>query len=181
MDDGVLLQWSTAPTVDSNVVAHTWDCDIETMGLLTGAQLTNNQLNNGGACGIGAWWWSSWRSDVVRNNRVDSTGTMLWLFRLGGLDTAHGETTVYFDQNTFDSNGITHPTGAFGANIDLTTTDNPALAGVPFVGGTDVVSNNDWRAAQYPPILVPATMFTDGGGNRCNPSTDPRTRTVRCN
>jgi hypothetical protein len=35
--------------------------------------------------------------------------------------------------------------------------------------------------SQYPPILVPAAMFVDGGGNRCTPSSDPRTQTVRCN
>jgi hypothetical protein len=181
MDDAILLQWSTAPTIDSNVVAHAWDCVIETMGLVTGAQFTNNQLTGGVGCGIGGWWWSSWRSNVVRNNRFDSSGTALWLFRLGGLDSAHGETTVYFDHNTFDSNGVTHPTGAYGANIDLTTTDNPALAGLPFVSGSNVVSNNDWTASQYPPILIPATMFVDGGGNRCNVSTDPRTQSVKCN
>ena len=117
----------------------------------------------------------------MRNNRIDSSGTMLWLFRLGGLDTAHNETTVYFDQNTIDSNGVTHPTGAYGANVDLTVADNPALSGVPLVSGSNVVSNNDWRASQYPAILIPASMFVDGGGNLCNASTDTRTATVHCN
>jgi hypothetical protein len=181
MDDGILLQWSTAPTIDSNVIGHTWDCIVETMGFVTGAQLTNNQLNSGAACGIGAWWWTSWRSNVVRNNRVDSSGTMLWLFRLGGLDSAHGETTVYFDHNTIDSNGVYRPTGPYGANVDFTVAGSPDLANLPLVASANVVVNNDWRAAQYPPILVPASAFTDGGGNRCNASSDPRTQTVKCN
>ena len=47
--------------------------------------------------------------------------------------------------------------------------------------GANLVTNNDWSASEYPPILVPADMFIDGGGNRCKPSTDVRTQTVRCN
>ena len=181
MDDGLLVQWGTSATVDSNVIANVWDCDIETMGLVTGTQFTNNQLNNAVSCGIGGWWWSSWRSNVVRNNRVDSSANLMSLYRLGGLDTSRGETTVYFDHNTFDSNGLSHPTGQYGGVIDLTTAGNPALVGVPVVLGANLVTNNDWSASEYPPILVPATMFIDGGGNRCKPATDVRTQTVRCN
>jgi hypothetical protein len=181
MDDGLILQWETSATVDSNVIANSWDCDIETLGLITGAQITNNQLNNAGYCGIGGWWSSSWRSNVVRNNRVDGSGTMLALFRLGGLDASHGETTVYFDNNTFDSNGVTNPTGPSGGIVDMTTADNTALVGVPLVTGNNLVRNNDWKAAQNPPTLLPAAMFVDGGGNRCNPSTDPRLQTIQCN
>ena len=116
-----------------------WDCDIETMGLVTGSQFTNNQLNNAVSCGIGGWWWSSWRSNVVRNNRVDSSANLMSLYRLGGLDTSRGETTVYFDHNTFDSNGLSHPTGQYGGVIDLTTAGNPALVGVPVVLGANLV------------------------------------------
>jgi hypothetical protein len=63
----------------------------------------------------------------------------------------------------------------------MTTADNAALVGVPLVTGNNVVRNNDWKAAQNPPTLLPAAMFVDGGGNRCNPSTDPRLQTINCN
>ncbi len=181
MDNALTLQWETAATVDSNVLANVWDCDLETLGLITGAQITNNQLNHATYCGLGAWWWTSWRSNIVRNNRVDASAQMLALYRLGGLDTAHGETTVYFDHNTFDSNGFTQPTGQNGAYVDLAPADNEALAAVPLVTGANLVTGNDWSATPYPPVLLPAAMFVDGGGNRCHPSTDPRTQTVHCN
>ncbi|PIN74781.1 hypothetical protein COV18_06190 [Candidatus Woesearchaeota archaeon CG10_big_fil_rev_8_21_14_0_10_37_12] len=181
-DDGVCLQDSSRDIIEDNTISNVWDCGIETLGLISDAEINRNTIVNTGHCGIGAWHWSSWRNNDVKNNYVDDSPSLFDFFRDYGLRP--GETTYYFEDNYFEGNRLTNPetNSAFPArpaqfNLDTNGVRVSSIQGERLVApqqmqfANNVLRNNVFTGPTFP-LLKPHYAFVDGGGNTCQQSTE---------
>lgn len=193
-DDGVILWDESGDVVDGNVIASVYDCGIETLGLIANTALTNNTIRHAGICGIGAWYYNSWRRNRISGNSAASTLQLFAFNRLGGLrpagfDPQHrlpADTAIEFHDNVFERNSCTDPSGGLpSAKIPLYASMLYSRdANVFTVPGQRDPNNSEWNlvnnaftannfgtATQAPSFgldKVPGAVV-DGGGNVCGP------------
>lgn len=171
-DDGVVFSNQDSLTVSDNTINNTWDCGIETLGFIQNSSMTNNHITNAGLCGIGAWYWNSWLHNTISNNIVDFSSYLFFIFR--GNNLSDNEQYLYFKDNTFSGNKFSHqrstsytgPTEPFSALIDFQN----IYADIPsdkIKLGNNVIQNNDFDITIPAPVMIPSSMFIDGGGNVC--------------
>ena len=87
-DDGVILWDERGDVVDGNAISNVYDCGIETLGLIANTALSNNTIQHAGICGIGGWYYNSWRGNRTSGNSADGTLQLFDFNRLGGLRPA---------------------------------------------------------------------------------------------
>lgn len=200
IDDAIILWDEHGDIVDGNSIADTYDCGIETLGLIADTVISNNNIHHSFACGIGGWYWSSWRGNRISGNAVDDTLQLFDLSRFGGLRPAGfdpegrmpADTVVEFHDNVFERNTFANPTS------NLPSSSIPLYSGMlyrsstaPFqqVAGTRDPGPNDWNLSHNTftangfGSATPAPSFgnkevpgavVDGGGNLCGaPQTTP--------
>lgn len=191
-DDAVILQDESNILLQDNTIENSWDCGIETLGLIENAKIVGNTIKNSGLCGIGGWYWSSWVNNTVSQNVVDGASQMFYFTRGLGLrpagfddqKTRPTDNKVYFKGNTFDGNTfVNHRVVPFQSILSssyINILDNiaPVFVGrsVPgereitsndFVLENNKFSNNDFNVTARAPFFRPPNMIIDGGGNKC--------------
>ncbi len=165
MDDGILLQNEDSAVVSTNTMANFYDCGIETLGLITNSTIRDNTIGNATQCGIGGWYYNSWRSNTVTNNKVDNTYYMLKFSRVYGLQP--GEQFVYFDNNTFTGNVLTNGTSPDTMSSWFDMYSSPDVPTSSIVAVNNRFTSNNFEKALMAPFLNPGSMIVDGGGNIC--------------
>ena len=184
-DDGIDLYQEKQDVISGNTISNTWDCGIET-SFIQDTQITNNKINNSGICGIGGWYWNSWLHNTVDGNIVDGAAHMFYMFRTFGFNQDQNEQIIYFKDNTFTNNTFVHqrnnsylgPSGPFSSWIDFQNMP-PEIPPSAIQIGNNIFKNNDF--GQIPaPVIMPAGMIVDQGGNKCLPTTDTYIRPLAC-
>jgi hypothetical protein len=175
-DDGILIQSETADIITLNTISNIWDCGLETLFTILDTTISYNTITNASLCGIGGWFYSSWRRNNVTSNIVTNSPYLFYFFRSGILPT---ETAVYFDNNIFTGN-IANTFTTYGSYIDVSEEDNPVIPVGWLLTGNNIFTGNNFNS-QYSPIIWPATLAIDGGGNRCGPPTFTHNMALSCN
>lgn len=170
-DDGIELTDESHDTIQQNKIKNNWDCGIETDGLIQNTKIIGNTIVKSGICGIGAWYYDSWKGNLVEGNIIDSAPKFFLFFRTHGL--RHGEDFVYFIDNTFRNNSFINPTETIssvfsfqgtqggGSETEKNVTDQSyIIKNNNFVG-------NDFNSTLRAPGFFPSSIATDGGGNKC--------------
>ena len=86
-DDGIVLGLETdisigesQDLVQNNTISNMYDCGIEGVGLVKNNTISNNKIDNTGYCGIGAWYSSSWQGNIISDNTVNNSPSLLTFF-----------------------------------------------------------------------------------------------------
>lgn len=185
LDDGIVIDDESGDIIESNDLQNFWDCPIETNGLIQNTRISSNKMNNSGICGVGAWYYSSWRSNTVSNNLIDRAPVMFLFRRSYGL--REGDSAVYFENNKFTSNRFTNPIeGRKGSGVGILYSSIFSLVDVggaingesrqaertpapsDFVIKNNIFTNNDFGMKQLAPLIEPQSLAVDGQGNKCN-------------
>ena len=127
--------------------------------------IENNTITNSGTCCVGAFLTTNWNNDTVAGNNCTNVSEMLDFTRI--FAQLPGEGTIFFTNNTFQNN-TQKPGGLADASL-VDFVDVPA--GLPLSLGNNAFSGNTFLGPT--PILRPASMFVDRGGNVCAKGTDP--------
>ena len=197
-DDAVILSDESNILVQNNVIENSWDCGIETLGLIANSKIIGNTIKNSGLCGIGGWYWSSWVNNTVSQNVIDGASQMFYFTRGLGLRPAGfddqkikpADSKVYFKDNTFSDNKFIHrravPFQSILSSSYVNILDNVAPVSVgrsvpgeravtpnDFVLGNNRFSNNDFNATAPAPFFKPTSMIIDGEGNKCGEPIGP--------
>ena len=187
-DDGIVLTDESDDLIEKNKIENNWDCGIETAGLITNTKIIGNNIKNSGVCGIGAWYYNSWKGNEVSGNIVDIAPVLLSLFRDRGLRPQ--DDYVYFKDNIFNGNRFINARQGLNArpeslysswiamnnletipiNPDITPGDRPITPNDVIVGN-NIFTNNDFGVIKRAPFLIPGSMIVDGGGNICSEPT----------
>ena len=193
-DDVIFLGDEHNDIVQYNMLKNAYDCGIETLGVITDTKIIGNVIVNAGFCGIGGWYHSSWKNNIVSDNKISKVPQMFrffrtWALRPVGWDILKkmpADTGDYFQNNTFTKNIFSEPkiitsdpfknTSQFDFSVPIsisTPGSNEYVAGERAIAPNDViVSNNTFASnnfiAQYPaPVLLPASGFIDKIENIC--------------
>lgn len=179
-DDGIFITDEKNDIISSNNISNIWDCGIETSGHIENSSFTNNKIKNAGICGIGGWYWNSWKGNKVVNNQIDDAPYLFYFYRTYGLRKP--EEIVYFQDNSFENNnliprrvvGISNSEVQFSSYINMfdfpaTISTEPEILIKPdsVKIGNNRFTNNDFGAETPGPRFRPITIVTDGGNNRC--------------
>ena len=181
-DDGIVIIDEYNDIVSDNSILNSWDCAIETAGVIKNTVFSNNKTRNSGLCGIGAWYFSSWQGNTVSNNTFEDTKQGLLFFRTYGLrprgfdlqGAMPEDQNVIFKDNTFTNNvfkNIKSGTPFSPYYINITASDS--LSTIPgerkFQESDIVISNNIFRGnsfgINYSSTFNPASLIRDDGGN----------------
>jgi copper-binding protein NosD len=192
-DDGIVLEDEHDDRIDGNTFLNVFDCGLETVGLLSNSIISNNVIKNAGICGIGGWYWNSWRGNRVTANTVDTSLQLFKFNRLGGLRPAAfdaekkmpADAGVEFHDNAFENNVFTSPKSNLpSSSIPLyqNMLYNRSTQSLPPVPGTRDprpeefrLQNNSFTGNQFGTVTqapsfgsnsVPGAVI-DGGGNVC--------------
>ena len=191
-DDGIVIQDENQDVIEGNDLKNFWDCGIETSGFVRNTQIIGNKIKNAPICGIGGWYWNSWKSNTVAQNVVDTVGTLFRFLRNYGLrpnDNYIDDTYVYFKDNIFRDNILLNPNSvqsSVSSSFVMNQQSGPLsevgsrdgserqAASSDFVTGNNQFINNDFGKVQGAPLINPYGMTINGGGNKCGqiPSTD---------
>lgn len=158
-DDGILALNESGDVIQGNVIQNVWDACVETVGTATNLMVTNNSCSNAGQDGFGAYYATSWMGNSVDNNSVDRSPTFARI--LWNTATGYRGGTIFLQNNIFDSNRFTNQT----SQVPVITIDMSAMLPSPLVSGGNVLRNNNFGTVGIAPVLLPASAFSDGGGN----------------
>lgn len=167
-DDGIVLGDESYDTVQNNKIKNNWDCGIETIGLIQNSTISGNTILNSGICGIGAWYYNSWKTNLVADNTIDSAPKMFYFYRAYALRS--GENAVYFTDNTFRGNSFLNPTQGVSAVFSFHASSGGVKGGTdntPYVASNNQFVNNNFNSKLRAPGFFPLSMAVDGGGNIC--------------
>lgn len=169
-DEGDILTGERAAIVKNNTISNTYDCGIETAGLVQDAIISNNKIDNTGVCGIGGWYGNSWVKNRVSDNTVNNSPKLFHIYhwaRLADEKTAYllpGE-TIRFKDNIFEDNKLTNKKStSLPTLIDMKTFNTPEDK---LILSNNILKDNDFGSSDIQPRLNPGSMFIDGGGNIC--------------
>ena len=190
-DDGILLQYESFDRIEKNFVENNYDCGIETVGTITDTTIKNNHTKNNGECGIGGWYWSSWKGNVVSENIVENSPKMFQFSRIYGfrstgwdpLQKLPADQSVIFQDNIFTGNKFVNArVTPFDYPSSLITINLPTQSGTgdvrlpllsELIVKNNTFSNNDFSTTLKAPLFAPTGMIVDGGGNICAKSSEP--------
>src|SRR2546430_798307 len=124
--------------LEGNSFSNVYDCGVETLGLLADSVISNNVVQNAGICGIGGWYWNSWRGNRVTGNAVDASLQLFLFNRYGGLWPAGfdpekkmpADAAIEFHDNVFEQNSFTDPQST------LPSSSIPVYAGMLYTPST---------------------------------------------
>ena len=192
-DDGIVLEDEHGDRLEGNSFSNVYDCGVETLGLLADSVISNNVVQNAGICGIGGWYWNSWRGNRVTGNAVDASLQLFLFNRYGGLRPAGfdpekkmpADAAIEFHDNVFEQNSFTNPQSTLpsssipvyaGMLYTPSTVFFPPVPGSREPGPGDFqLLNNVFRgnrfgtgtpAPAFGDAVVPGAVV-DGGGNVC--------------
>ncbi len=194
-DDGIVIDQETADVVEGNTIANNWDCGIETFGHISKSRIARNYIKNSGVCGIGGWYYNSWKGNEVSENTIDDAPTMFLFARMHGLRPAGWDVNdpssvadeyVYFADNRFVKNKFINAKLQKGSVSQLGSsvifmTPSGDLGNIlgervatkkDFILGNNLFQENDFGTALNAPHFDPMNMIVDGGGNICGKATD---------
>lgn len=174
-DDGILLAGGEKDVnIIGNTIKNIWDCGIENIGPIEGAQINKNKINNAGVCGIGGWYWNSWLKSTIDSNIIEDTPTMFYFYRANSLlDEQNGlsEQNVFFKDNTFSNNIFLRPRISPGKSLTSASIDfNNMPVEIPSSAvklGNNIFKNNDFGQTIVSPMIIPSSIVVDQGGNKC--------------
>jgi hypothetical protein len=164
-DDGIVIQSEFNDLVLSNTIQNTFDCGFEGVGTLNTSVVDNNTISTANFCCVGAFLATNWQGNEVAGNSCTNIGEMFAFRRSAG--PIQGEPTVFFRDNAFRNN-TQQPGGTiFQSVIDFLHVP----AGLTLSLGNNRLTGNTFLGTT--PLLLPASMFVDGGGNVCAKGGDP--------
>ncbi len=170
LDDGVIIQHEHDDVVRDNIITGNFDCGIETDGLVENSVFDHNMISNSTICGIGGWYWNSWKGNTISNNIIDASLDAFRLNYYGGISPKVEK--IYFQNNTFTNNIFLNPLlQTYQTNIDMTSRsevkgEDRAVTEADFIRGNNRFKDNDFGASAKL-FLEPTSIFVDDGGNRC--------------
>lgn len=167
-DDGIIIDTENRDTISGNTLQNFWDCAIETVGLIQNSVIADNRIKNAAYCGIGGWYWNSWKGNTVTGNSVDSSGTLFTFYRI--FDLLPEEDFVYFSDNTFTENILTSQNNARGYSTDIEMSHSifSEITDDKFKSTNNTYTSNDFDTGPGP-YISPRSSIIDGGGNKCGP------------
>ncbi|MEI7480366.1 MAG: right-handed parallel beta-helix repeat-containing protein, partial [bacterium] len=182
-DDVVVLDNQNSINVSNNNIRNSWECGIESVGFLNDSTIANNKIDNVALAGICGWHWLNFSENTISNNTITNSPSLFVYFR--DYDLRPGESQMKFINNYFDSNKlITQRMDGLreqGYSSSIRVYAPPGKGGgfefsnftdEQVVTGNNVFKNNDFGLFLKAPILFPASMFVDGGGNICSSSSE---------
>ena len=169
-DDGIAFAYESGDFIGYNDIKNNWDCGIESAGLIEDTQIISNHITNSGVCGIGAWYWNSWKGNTVKDNIVDLAPQMFLFLRAYPLKAE--EDAVYFIDNTFSNNRFLNPSDYISATFAFKPYSGGGTKGgkadtTPYVVNNNHFSDNDFNRNVRAPFFGPSSMVFDDGGNIC--------------
>lgn len=196
-DDGIFIQDETGDTVTNNTIENVYDCGIETEGYIGNSQFQGNKIKNAGFCGIGGWYYSSWKDNSVSSNTINNTPRMFVFFREYGLSPRLASSTldsrVYFQNNNFTGNNFINPraetVGGFplvASAITIQSTgpapnsDEKPVTDSDIVVGNNVFTGNNFNTFMTVPLFIPQRLVVDGGRNICAKIRDNDPYPLKC-
>lgn len=184
-DDGIVPRDESQDLIQENTIQNVFDCGIENVGSIFDSKIIGNNIKNAGFCGIGGWYWSSVKGNLIKDNIADNTPQLFHFARTYSLKS--GEQYVYFKDNTFENNKFVNPRtvivrgGGYGfenaSQITIEATDVPSSS---IIVGNNIFLNNDFTIVADPILFTPENMIIDGGGNKC-PTTVGTNFPLKCN
>jgi hypothetical protein len=183
-DDGISFNTEHDDVVLGNVILNVFDAGIETAGLIRNTVIQNNQIQNAGLTGIGAYYDTGWINNTVSANQVSQAFVGIYVF-FASYPGVPNPATIAFQNNLIENNVFTSPrqllgTTSYDYSVRITLVD-PAtgLSVVPVVAGNNIIANNSLPTFQPGPLVLPNPPFVDGGGNHCGQP--PTGSPVSCN
>jgi hypothetical protein len=183
LDNGMAIQDETGNIIEENFIENVFCTGIETAGVILQTKIRNNIIKNTGNCGIGGWYWNSWKENTIENNEVYDSPRIFAFHRVYGLRTTENE--VYFQDNIFIDNAFINPkpTSSFAPEsmyIDILSQvgrppDSPnerTIQPDDMITGNNFFRNNDFTKISPAPVFNPKEMIVDGGGNICSTPTE---------
>ena len=186
-DSGIFFTDENQDIIKSDSIQNTYNCGIETFGLISNTVIDSNTIKNTGYCGIGAWYYNSWLANTVSNNIIDSANRMFDFLRYGGLrpvgfdpggtypgHSLPADQYVYFKDNQFINNKSTDNSDLIPSSFDMHLTMLGAKGTSygetypqpsQFILQNNVLKNNDFSTTT--PLIAQPAMIIDGGGNVC--------------
>jgi hypothetical protein len=172
VDDGIVVEGTNVQglNVSYNRISNVFDCGIEFLGWINGATVTNNTVTNASQFGVCAYYGAGSTaplqitgSTFTGNSNTGGGGAL-------GFAPLYGNSAdTQFINNTISNNTGSPPWDLFGG-----------AAGSPgfetALGNT--IANNNFGSSAWV-IFVPATGYTDGGGNTCG-TTYPNPGPITC-
>ncbi len=181
-DDGIVIENETNDIISQNIISNNYDCGIETVGTIKDTQIIGNTIKNSGLCGIGGWHGPGWLHNTIDANIVDGAPYMFMIFRVYG--TFDFLPYAYFKDNTFTNNVFLHQRNIASAQFYSSWIDFQNISSqIPPSGiqiGNNVFKNNDFGATLPAPVIMPASMIVDQGGNKCLATNDEYIRPLAC-
>jgi hypothetical protein len=184
-DDGIFFADENANVVKNNTIQNTFNCGLETLGVISNATIDSNTIRNTGFCGIGGWYFNSWISNIVSNNIIDSAHQMFDFLQDYGLRPANydpagtysghmfpADTGVYFQNNQFINNKSSDNSNIGEMLINMSQVSAPGRNGEinptpsQYILTNNTFKNNDFGTF-FDPAFIPSSMIVDGGGNKC--------------
>lgn len=179
-DDGIVIDGQEYMRVENNVFKNSWDCGIEGVGNVFDSLIASNTIENNFICGIGAWHWSNWKRNLVRDNYVTESNRGLVFFR-SFPELRQYDDGIYFVDNQFIANtfenfvsrqNYTDPYSAFFSfnkerYLQHTPSPDTTLPSLDQI----YIHNNILQGNSMGDALVemtPFEAFFDGGGNDCS-------------
>lgn len=160
VDDGISLSNENGDLIKDNTLQDFFDCGIENTGTMSNTRILNNRITNAGYCGIGGWYSSSLKGNVISANKIDKVPRM---FVYTTADPYPPDAPIYFQDNAFSSNVLTNQ-----VHSDLSSffVIDPAAGDPNAITGNNIFTKNNF-ATGTAPMFYPYSMIVDGGGNKC--------------
>lgn len=185
-DDGIVIQDESEDLIQGNDIKNVWDCGIETLGSFSGTKIVENNIKNAGFCGIGGWYYNSWKDNVVTNNVAQDTPELFILFRTYGLRPSGwdiekrmpADNFFYFKNNYFSGNKLINPRirqeKRLSAEFNMSSPVSlSTIIGERYPVSSEIITkdnyfkNNDFSTVLDAPTFNPFFMVIDEGGNKC--------------
>ncbi len=178
-DDGIVIGRGEANNnviLQGNTIRNVWDCGIETLGPIFNSQFTDNNITNAGLCGIGAWYFNSFKGNTISNNVINNVPQIFTFLRTSTYQGSHSNFAppYYFKDNIFTGNKFINPKIGYSnasAHIYFVASDGGSylnsqpLTDSDLITGNNIFTNNDFGKILNAPEFSPKSMIVDGGGN----------------
>ncbi|MFA6364793.1 MAG: right-handed parallel beta-helix repeat-containing protein [Candidatus Paceibacterota bacterium] len=174
-DHGIGLTNEKNDVVSKNNISHSWFLGLETSRQIENSLIDGNLFDTIGAAGIGSIYGTSWINNKISNNTVENAGLLFHFTREGGLLVY--EDAVYFKDNAFINNNFKSYTGKYGSGESssfhfqspfwLQTDAERQPTTSEIILTNNLFQGNNFNKDRLAPLIYPASMVKDGGGNIC--------------
>jgi hypothetical protein len=170
LDDGIILSNETSDTIQGNTISNVFDAGIEGVDIVQNTTIAQNTITNAGFAGIGSYWCTQWTGNVISGNTVSLSPTMMYVvYAVGKGQCGSPVPAGGFTNNQVTGNRLVNPPAlgqdVYGISIALANLNVAAVS-------NNLIQGNDLGSG-FTLVLTPASGFINGGGNTCDPSSNP--------